>query len=554
MRTLERIGRIITIQRVLIRYGADEILFATPMFRPFRYIFHLMPWNWVNKVEGPRAKRLRMVLEDLGPIYIKLGQILSTRRDILPEDIANEFAKLQDRVSPFPGEIARKSIEKTYGNKINEVFKEFDETPLASASIAQVHPATLHDGREFVVKVIRPGIEKLIRRDVGLLYMIATQAEKYYPEGKTLNFIGVVREFEKTLLNELDLMREVASASQLRRNFKDEEQFYVPEISWELSRSNLLVMERINGIQVSNVEELKKAGVDFKWLAEYGVEIFFTQVFRDNFFHADMHPGNIFVDKPSKDAKTIVKVVDFGIMSSLTEFDQRYLAENFIAFLNRDYHRVASLHIESGWVPADTRHDDFEFAIRTVCEPLLNRPMKEISFGELLERLFQTARKFNMVIMPQLILLQKTIINIEGIGRQLYPDLDLWKAARPQLERWMSERVGVKGLIKGAKDNVPYWIDRLPDLPNRALDIIDRLHDGKLELENKSNEIQELRKEMKSYNHKTIMAVIGSGLLMSAAIVYGLENEMTLLIGGIPFVSWVGAGVGSVLLYLSFWE
>lgn len=554
MRTLERITRIISIQRVLIRYGADEILFATPMFRPFRYIFHLMPWNWVNKVEGPRAERLRMVLEDLGPIYIKLGQILSTRRDILPEDIANEFAKLQDRVSPFPGEIARKSIEKTYGEKITEVFKEFDETPLASASIAQVHAATLHDGREYVVKVIRPGIEKLIRRDLGLLHMIAAQAEKYYPEGKTLKFSGVVQEFEKTLLNELDLTREVASASQLRRNFKDEEQYYVPEISWELSRSNLLVMERVNGIQVSNIEELKEAGVDFKWLAEYGVEIFFTQVFRDNFFHADMHPGNIFVDKPNKEAKAIVKVVDFGIMSSLTEFDQRYLAENFLAFLNRDYHRVASLHIESGWVPADTRHDDFEFAIRTVCEPLLNRPMKEISFGELLERLFQTARKFNMVIMPQLILLQKTIINIEGIGRQLYPDLDLWKAARPQLERWMSERVGVRGLIKGAKDNVPYWIDRLPDLPNRALDIIDRLHDGKLELENKSNEIQELRKEMKSYNHKTIMAVIGSGLLMSAAIIYGLENNMSLLIGGIPFVSWVGAGVGSVLLYLSFWE
>ena len=554
MRTFERIFRIVSIQRVLIRYGADEILFATPMFRPFRYIFYLMPWNWVKKIEGPRAERLRMVLEDLGPIYIKLGQILSTRRDILPEDIANEFAKLQDRVSPFPGEIARKSIEETYGKNINEVFGEFDETPLASASIAQVHAATLHDGREFVVKVIRPGIEKLIRRDVGLLHMIAAQAEKYYPEGKTLKFTGVVQEFEKTLLNELDLTREVASASQLRRTFKDEEQYYVPEINWELSRNNLLVMERIDGIQVSNVEELTQAGIDLKWLAEYGVEIFFTQVFRDNFFHADMHPGNIFVYKPNKDTKTVVKVVDFGIMSSLTEFDQRYLAENFLAFLNRDYHRVAALHIESGWVPSDTRHDDFEFAIRTVCEPLLDRPMKDISFGELLERLFQTARRFNMVIMPQLILLQKTIINIEGIGRQLYPDLDLWKTARPQLERWMSERVGMRGLIKGAKDNIPYWIDRIPDLPNRALDIIDRLHDGKLELENKSNEIQQLRKEMKSYNHKTIMAVIGSGLLMSAAIIYGLENELSLMIGGIPFVAWVGAGVGSVLLYLSFWE
>ena len=358
----------------------------------------------------------------------------------------------------------------------------------------------------------------------------------------------------RTLLAELDLMREAASASQLRRNFINEKQYYVPEVNWDLTRRNVLVMERISGIPVWDINGLKKAGIDLKWLAEYGVEIFFTQVFRDSFFHADMHPGNIFVEWSDTDQLPRVNVVDFGIMSSLNEFDQRYLAENFLAFLNRDYQRVAKLHIESGWVPTGTRMDEFESAIRTVCEPLLDRPMKEISCGDILLRLFQTARSFNMEIMPQLVLLQKTIVNIEGIGRQLYPDLDLWKTARPQLERWMNDRVGVRGVIKGVMENIPLWLDRLPGLPGKAIDVIEHLHDGKIQLENKSRDIEKLRHEMRIYNKRTVRAVIGSGFLLSAAIIFGLDNYVPAMFAGAPVVAWVAGIIGITLLILSTGE
>lgn len=549
---MDQFLRILAIQRVLIKYGLDEIIFATHFFRPFRFIFYILPWNWFGRTKGPRAVRMRMMLEELGPIYVKLGQILSTRRDLVPEDLVNEFAKLQDDVAPFPGKVARKIIEEAYGCKLDEVFLEFDENPLASASVAQVHCATLKDGRDFIIKVIRPDIEILIRKDLNLLNLLAEKAEKYYPKGKALRFTGVVEEFEKTLFNELDLQREAANASQLRRNFQDEDCYYVPEINWKLTHRNVLAMERVSGISVRNIEALKEAGVNLKWLAEYGVEIFFTQVFRDNFFHADMHPGNIFVVPAEGGHPTTVKVIDFGIMCSLTEFDQHYLADNFIAFLNRDYHRVAALHIESGWVPRGTRMDELESAIRSVCEPLLDRPMHEISFGELLQRLFQIARRFNVEIMPQLIMLQKTIINIEGIGRQLYPELDLWKTARPQLERWMDERIGVRGLLKGAKINIPKLIDRLPDLPNRAIDVLDRLYDGKIEMENKSKEIHELRREMQSYNRRTVLAVVGSGFLLSSSIIYALNNTIHGVFLSVPIVSWLLGYAGMMLLYLSW--
>lgn len=552
---MEQFFRLLTIQRVFIKYGLDEFIFTTRLFEPFRFIFYLFPWNWFGrKVKGPRAVRMRLMLEELGPIYVKLGQILSTRRDLVPEDIVNEFAKLQDDVAPFPGNIARKMIEDAYECELDEVFLEFDETPLASASVAQVHRATLKDGRDFIIKVLRPDIEAIIRKDLSLLQLLAEKAEKYYLQGKALRFTGVVEEFKKTLLNELDLEREAANASQLRRNFLDEERYYVPEINWKLTRRNVLAMERVSGISVRDIDELKEAGVDLKWLAEYGVEVFFTQVFRDNFFHADMHPGNIFVGAGKGDNPATVKVIDFGIMCSLTEFDQHYLADNFIAFLNRNYHRVAALHIESGWVPKDTRLDELESAIRTVCEPLLDRPMHEISFGELLQRLFQIARSFNMEIMPQLIMLQKTIINIEGIGRYLYPELDLWKTARPQLERWMGERVGVRGLLKGAKINFPKLIERIPDFPNKALDVLDLLHNGKMEMENKSQEIHELRKEMKSYNQRTVLAVVGSGFLMSASIIYALDNTIHGDFLSVPIVSWLLGFSGMMMLYISWQE
>ncbi|MFQ5659819.1 MAG: ubiquinone biosynthesis regulatory protein kinase UbiB [Gammaproteobacteria bacterium] len=554
MLTAGQIFRLLSIQRVLVRHGLDEIIFATHLFRPVRYAFFLFPWNWFRKEHRPRAQRLRMLLEDLGPIYVKFGQILSTRRDLLPEDVANELAKLQDNVPPFPGSEARRIIEEAYEQNLDEIFLEFDEEPLASASVAQVHTAKLKNGKNIIVKVIRPGIEKNIRRDLGLIRFLAEKGEHYYSKGKSLRLTRVVSEFEKTLIAELDLMREAANASQLRRNFADEINYYVPEVEWELTRRNVLVMERISGIPVSNISALKEAGIDLKWLAEYGVEVFFTQVFRDSFFHADMHPGNIFVTKNEADKLPRVSVVDFGIMSSLTEFDQRYLAENFLAFLNRDYQRVAELHVESGWVPAGIRVDEFEFEIRAVCEPLFDRPLKEISFGDLLLRLLQTARRFNMEILPQLVLLQKTIVNIEGVGRQLYPELDLWQTARPQLERWMRERLGLHGLIKGARENLPHWLDRLPDLPNKVIDLVDRLRDGKIQIENNSKDIRKLRGEMKVYNRRTVLAVIGSGALLSAAIIYALGVQAPVMLAGVPVGTWLAGGAGIVLLLFAISE
>ena len=546
--------RLLAIQRVLISHGLDEIIFATHLLRPVRFLFYILPWNWFSKNKQKRAVRMRLMLDELGPIYVKLGQILSTRRDLIPEDIADEFAKLQDNVAPFPGEIARKIIEDAYGCNISDVFLKFNEVPLASASVAQVHSATLKDGRDFIIKVIRPGIEKLIRKDLDLLQLLAEKAERYNKNAKSLKFTGVVKEFEKTIFNELDLQREASNASQLYRNFRDERRYHVPRIDWELTRRNVLAIERIEGISIRDINALKVASIDLKCLAEFVVEIFFTQVFRDNFFHADMHPGNIFIVPGKEKELPIIKVIDFGIMCSLTEYDQHYLADNLVAFLNRDYNRVAVLHIKSGWVPSETRIDELEGAIRTVCEPLLDRPIHEISLGELLQRLFQIARSFDVEILPQLVLLQKTIINIEGIVRQLHPHLDLWETARPEMERWMSERMGVKGLIKGTILNLPRIIERLPELPNRAIDLIDKIYDGKIEMENKSEEIHKLREEMKIYNRKTILSVIGSGLILSSSIIYALNNTTHGAMISVPLASWVLGLFGLIFIYISWRE
>ena len=546
--------RLLTIQRVLISHGLDEIIFATHLLRPVRFLFYILPWNWFSKNKQKRAVRMRLMLDELGPIYVKLGQILSTRRDLIPEDIADEFAKLQDNVAPFPGGIARKIIEDAYGCNISDVFLKFNEVPLASASVAQVHSATLKDGRDFIIKVIRPEIEKLIRKDLDLLQLLAEKAERYNKNAKSLKFTGVVKEFEKTIFNELDLQREASNASQLYRNFRDERRYHVPRIDWELTRRNVLAIERVEGISIRDINALKVASIDLKCLAEFVVEIFFTQVFRDNFFHADMHPGNIFVVPGKEKELPIIKVIDFGIMCSLTEYDQHYLADNLVAFLNRDYNRVAVLHIKSGWVPSETRIDELEGAIRTVCEPLLDRPIHEISLGELLQRLFQIARSFDVEILPQLVLLQKTIINIEGIVRQLHPHLDLWETARPEMERWMSERMGVRGLIKGTILNLPRVIERLPELPNRAIDLIDKIYDGKIEMENKSEEIHKLREEMKIYNRKTILSVIGSGLILSSSIIYALNNTTHGAMISVPLASWVLGLFGLIFIYISWRE
>jgi len=544
--------RVLAIQRVLIRHGLDELLFTTPILRSLRFLLYLLPWNWFRSEHGPRAIRIRMVLEQLGPIFIKFGQILSTRRDFLPDDIAEELSQLQDNVPPFPGNQARAIVEKAYGCTVSEVFDNFDENPLASASIAQVHTASLKDGRQVIVKVVRPNIKLTIGRDIGLMRILANTAERYSSQGRELNLLGVVDEFEKTIIDELDMMREAANASQLRRNFSGSMQMYVPEVVWSLTRQNVMVMERVSGIEIDKIDELRKTGVDLHQLAETGVDVFFTQVFRDHFFHADIHPGNIFIKPGENGAPAMYIPVDFGIMGSLSEFDQRYLAENFSAFLDRNYRRVAELHVESGWVPKDTRVDEFEFAIRTVCEPIFDRPVKDISVGALLLRLFQTARRFHMKILPQLLLLQKTIVNIEGIGRQLDPDLDLWRAARPSLEAWMRDRVGLRSVLRSTRQNVPLWIDRLPELPGLTFEILDQIRSGRIQVVSDDPQLRQIRREISRVHQRLVLAVVGVGLIIGAGVLNGVSVETSRMIGPLPLSVWVLGGFGIVAVIAAF--
>jgi len=540
--------RLLYISWTLMRHGLDDLILASHLFRPLRFLRWFMWWRVLHNKEVGRGTRIRRTLEDLGPIFVKFGQILSTRRDLLPDDIAEELAKLQDRVPPFPGDAAVGIIEKAYRQPLEEVFAEFDRTPLASASIAQVHAAKLLDGTEVVVKVLRPNIEPVIRRDIGLLYIIADKLQRYWREGRRLRPLEVVAEFEKNLIDELDLMREAASAAQIRRNFLNSELLYVPEVHWHHCRKNVMVMERISGIPIGNIEAIREAGIDLKALSARGVEIFFTQVFRHNFFHADMHPGNIFVSPQGQ-----YLAVDFGIVGTLSHDDQRYLAENFLAFFHRDYQRVAELHVESGWVPRDTRVDEFEAAIRTVCEPIFERPLAEISFGQLLLRLFQTARRFNMEVQPQLVLLQKTLLNIEGLGRQLYPELDLWQTAKPFLERWMSEQVGTRAFINRLKENVPQWGEKLPEIPSLIHDVLHQAKHGKLEIKSNSEELQKIRHEIRRANHRTFFAILGSSLIISAALLLALDGYAPAsIVYGMPVESWALAILG-VSILISNW-
>ncbi|MGB5338297.1 MAG: ubiquinone biosynthesis regulatory protein kinase UbiB [Gammaproteobacteria bacterium] len=542
-----QIVRLAHINLVLVRHGLDEIILATHLFRPFRFLYYLAPWNWLPRARAPRAQRIRQALEDLGPIYVKFGQILSTRQDLLPDDIAHELARLQDRVPPFPGSQAKALIESTYGKPVEEVFKSFDETPLASASIAQVHAARLMDDTDVVIKVLRPNVRAHITRDVKLLYTIAALAERYWKDGRRLRPCAVVTEFEKTLYDELDLLREAANASQLRRNFSDSNLLYVPEVYWPYCRPEIMVMERISGIQVNDIQALRDNGIDLKTLGERGVEIFFTQVFRHNFFHADMHPGNIFV---SPDGRYMA--VDFGIMGTLNPVDQRYLAENFLAFFQRDYRRVAELHVESEWVPEGTRVDEFESAIRTVCEPIFEKPLNEISFGNVLLRLFQTARRFNMEVQPQLVLLQKTLLNIEGLGRQLYPELDLWQTAKPFLERSMSEQLGARSLLRNLKESLPAWSESLPQLPQLAHKFLERSASGKLGHELTTAELRRLRREVRRANQRTAGTIVGTGLLLSAAIIYGLDGYAPTMIFGAPLLTWLAGILGTFMVLVNW--
>ncbi len=542
--------RMLRINYVLMRHGLDDIVFTTHLFRPFRFIIYLFPWNWVRGERKPRAVRVREALEDLGPIFIKFGQMLSTRRDLLADDIATELERLQDDVPPFPGEQAKAIIEKAFKLPVGELFAKFELKPLASASVAQVHAGILNTGEDIVVKVLRPNVLTTIKRDLSLLYIIAELAAKYSSQLRRLRPVEVVAEYEKTILDELDLMREAANASQLRRNFTGSSELYIPEIYWDYVHKNVLVMERIYGIPIRNIAELEKKHTNMERLAALGVKIFFTQVFEHNFFHADMHPGNIFVDIDDPEFPKYI-AVDFGIIGTLSQVDKRYLAENFLAFFQRDYNKVAKLHVESGWVPSHTRVDEFESAIRSVCEPIFERPLKEISFGQLLLRLFQTARRFNMEVQPQLVLLQKTLLNIEGLGRQLYPELDLWKTAKPFLEHWMEEQVGARAMLHNLKEDLPYLVEKLPEMPNLFYAALKRLSEGK-EQEKQLQVITEINKQLKRGTRRTVLSITGGALLVTAAITLSINPVSYFLLLGIPMVTWISAtsGIGFLLFAL----
>jgi len=533
--------RLISIQRVLLRYGLDEIVTATHLFRPLRY-FSPGWWRRDSHKESLGA-RVRMALIELGPIFVKFGQSLSTRPDLLPRDVAVELAQLQDRVPPFPSDEALAIIEGAYGKSVGDIFASFGSEPLAAASIAQVHTATLNDGQEVIVKVLRPGVKKRIERDMAVLYAMAGLAERFWSEGKRLHPLDVIAEYEKTTLDELDLLREAANAAQLRRNFEGSTQLYVPEVHWDYCRKNVLVMERIYGVPIADMETLKARGTNFKRLADHGVELFFTQVFQHNFFHADMHPGNIFVDVTTPEFPRYI-AVDFGIVGTLSTRDQYYLAENFLAFFNRDYYRVAKLHLDSGWVPPETRLDELESAFRTVCEPIFAKPLEEISFGQLLVRLFQTARRFNMEVQPQLILLQKTLLHIEGLGRHLYPQLDLWETGKPILERWMRDRLSGANVLAKLRQQLPDLNETLQDVPQLVQTLVQQATEGRLSITVNDPGVSALREEIAQSARARYTAMAAGAVLIAGALLIGLDVQP-------EWLGWVVSATGAALLLIN---
>jgi ubiquinone biosynthesis protein len=543
MTRLRQLARLLRITRVFVRHDLDEFVTAIHLFRPYRLLLRLAPWRLLARRNIPRGVRLREALEELGPVFVKFGQMLSTRPDLLPEDIANELAKLQDRVPPFAAEESVRLIEQALGGKLETWFSEFNREPIASASVAQVHIAVLHDGAEVAVKVLRPGIESVIERDLELLYLMASLALRYAPQARRFRPAEVVDEFSKTIHDELDLRVESANASRLRANFEGSTLLHVPKVYWDLTRRTVMVLERIHGIPIGNIEGLKAAGIDMRLLAHNGVEIFFTQAFRDGFFHADMHPGNIFVSPEGQ-----YRAVDFGIMGTLGEKDKRYLAENFLAFFNRDYHAVADSHLRAGWVAPGTNLVEFEAAIRTVCEPVFARPIKEISFGRFLLHLFQTARRFNMEVQPQLVLLQKTLFNIEGLGRRLYPDLDLWETAKPYLERWMSEHMGPRAFLNSLRKEFPKWWAMLPEIPSLVHEGLRRAGQTDAAQEAQTRELEELRRQLRHQQRRLYFAVAGSGLLIAGAVFLGMGMPVSGVWAWEQVAGWVLAAAGVFLL------
>ncbi len=530
--------RLVSIQRVLVKHGLHEVITATHFLRPLRFFFYLFPKK--SDRSEPLGKRIRLALEELGPIFVKFGQVMSTRRDLLPTDIADELAKLQDQVPPFPGEEAVAILNEIYGKPVDEVFARFDVEPMAAASIAQVHSAALQDGTEVIVKLLRPDVRLLIDRDLEIMYALAALADKYWETGKRLRPLELVAEYEKTIIDELDLMREAANTAQLKRNFEDSDLLYVPAVYFDYCRKGALVQERIYGIPISDMETLKAAGTNIQALAENGVEIFFTQVFRHNFFHADMHPGNIFVqiDDPEQPRYA---AVDFGIMGTLSPSDQRYLAENFLAFFEQDYHKIAKLHIDSGWVPAETRVDELETAIRTVCAPIYNKPLSEISFSQVLLGLFETAQRFDMEIQPQLMLLQKTLFNIEGLGRQLYPELDLWKTAHPVLRQWMDEQIGGRAMLASIRENMPQLREAMRELPGVIRQLSEQASNGSLRMRMDSPELKAIKEQLKTQQTQHFWLSTGATSVLSGTLILAL--------GSPPWFGWTLVAAGLIALF-----
>ncbi len=527
--------RMITIQRVLVKYGLDDVIKETHLLRPLRFLFYLAPRR--RDSSTPLGERIRLALEELGPVFVKFGQAISTRRDLLPTDIADELAKLQDAVPPFPAEQAVAIVEGAYSETVDAIFERFDREPLAAASIAQVHTAKLKAGHEVIVKVLRPGVLKQIEGDLAVLRVLAGLADRYWEHGKRLRPLEVVDEYEHMILDELDLMREAANTAQLKRNFQGSDMLYVPDVYWDYCRPEVLVQERIYGTPISDMETLLKAGANIQVLAENGVEIFFTQVFRHNFFHADMHPGNIFVITTDPERPKYA-AVDFGIVGTLSPEDQRYLAENFLAFFDRDYHRIAKLHLDSGWVPAGTRVDQLETAIRTVCEPIFNKPLAEISFAQLLMRLFRVAQRFDVEIQPQMILLHKTLFNIEGLGRQLYPQLDLWKTAHPVLKRWMDEQVGGRAMLKDLRQNLPQLRDAMQELPGIIQHLGQQVAEGRVSFNLQSPELRQIREQLAKQQRQRYW--------LTAAATAVISGTLVLMLGSIPGLAWSLLAAGAI--------
>lgn len=525
------IRRLYFIIKIFLSYGLDELIPRLRITLPIRLWRRGVFWLPNRHKDLELGVRLRMALEELGPVWIKFGQMMSTRRDLFPPQIADQLAILQDRVAPFDGARAKEQIEKSLGGPVESWFDDFDIAPLASASIAQVHTATLKEnGKAVVIKVIRPDILPVIKADMRLIYRLARWLPRLMPASRRLRPVEVVADYEKTLIDELNLLREAANAIQLRRNFENSNMLYVPEVYSDYCSEGMLVMERIYGIPVNDVVALEQHGVNMRLLAERGVQVFFTQVFRDSFFHADMHPGNIFVSYEHPHDPLYIGI-DCGIVGSLNKADKRYLAENFIAFFNRDYRKVAELHVDSGWVPADTNVEDFEFAIRTVCEPIFEKPLAEISFGHVLLNLFNTARRFNMEVQPQLVLLQKTLLYIEGVGRQLYPQLDLWKTAKPFLEDWIKDQVGIPAIIRSVKEKAPFWAERLPELPDLFYDSMRQHKRLQHSVDRLANELSVQRERQ---HQSRYLFGIGATLLLSGTALLitrpGMDATPTIMI------------------------